>query len=153
MKKILSIAVFSMIIISSCQKEDEVTPLLATVDSEISAQIGAAVILDGSASDGLDRAEVQWIYNGGPVDEGAITYDNDGNMVFDQSSITTSFMPTKTGQYQFILRLTEGGEYSEASVTVTVSGISVFDWYKDSSRICYQAPGVGERNIDIFIKN
>lgn len=122
MKKIFSIAILSIFIFSSCQKEDEIEPLLAKVESEVSAQIGSTVTLDASASEGLDRASVLWVYNGGPVSEAEFTYDDQGNSIFDPTSATATFYPPKTGNYSFTLRLTSGSEFSEAYVNVVVGG-------------------------------
>lgn len=103
---------FTLLTIFSCNTEDEITPLQAIIEDVQPGQVGESITLDGSSSKGLDRASVEWIYNGGP--ESSIT--------FDANTITTSFTPQKTGSYSFTLRLTSGGEFSEASISITVSG-------------------------------
>ena len=111
MKKKYSLLLL-IIIIAACSKEDEIAPLQAIIADVQPGQVGESLTLDGSSSKGLDRASVEWIYNGGPQ----------GDLSFDKSSAITSFIPQKTGSYSFTLRLTSGSEFSEASIGVTVSG-------------------------------
>ncbi|MCF6241713.1 MAG: hypothetical protein L3J74_10255 [Bacteroidales bacterium] len=123
MKKIFTIAILSIFILSSCQKKDEIEPLVAKLKNEMTAEVGKTVTLDASASTGLDRAQIEWIYNSGPMSNNELMFDSQGNQVFDATSVKPSFVATKNGTYSFTLRLTAGSEFSEASVNVTVSGI------------------------------
>lgn len=74
-----------IIIIAACSKEDEIAPLQAIIADIQPGQVGESITLDGSSSKGLDRASVEWIYNGGPQ----------GDLSFDKSSAITSFIPQK----------------------------------------------------------
>lgn len=110
MRKIYAL-ILVLAVIWSCNKEEAI-PLQAVITEAANGQVGEPITLDGSESTGLDRASVEWIYNGGP----------EFSVSFDTNSITTSFTPQKTGTYNFTLRLTSGSEFSEAVINIAVSG-------------------------------
>lgn len=74
------------------------------------------VTLDGSASTGKDGFRYEWIYKGSKT----ITLSSTNEAI-------VTFTPEVNGSYNFTLRITLDGEFSEAQTTVTVTGAVVLD--------------------------
>lgn len=104
-------------ILFSCSEDDSGNPSNGLTANAGPDQTGApftTVTLDGSASTGPNgnSFNYEWIVQGGPE---SFFLDN-------SSTANPSFEPTKNGIYQFTLRITNGSEFSEDQVQITVTG-------------------------------
>ncbi len=108
----------AMLLLFGCSEDDGGSPkgggLTANAGPDQTVAPFTTVTLDGSASTGLDNSSpyYTWSSNGGPV---VVSLNN-------ANSANPTFEPTKNGQYQFLLRLTQGSEFSEDVVTIIVTG-------------------------------
>ena len=126
MKKVISTLIFlfalsGMLLFDSCKsKSDDPGPatLTANAGADQTAAPFTTVTLDGSASTGEGTINYQWTYNGGVIPVGDLALLSGGG-----TEATATFIPPKNGPYNFTLRITQGSQFSEDQVTVTVDGV------------------------------
>ncbi len=122
MKKVSTSLIFlfafcGILMLDSCSKKDDPapTPLTANAGADQTVSPFTPVTLDGSASTGANTFNYEWKYTGSiPVSE--INFNSSNEKI-------ATFVPPKNGLYQFTLRITEGNQFSEDAVTVTVTGV------------------------------
>ncbi len=108
--------ILSLLILFSCNKDDEVGPqLISKAGDNQNATINAPVTLDGSNSSGPSGFTYSWAYVG-DVPESEINFENK-----DTSSPT--FVPPLTGVYAFTLTISSDGKSDSDQTTVFVEGI------------------------------
>jgi len=110
-------ALGTIVLLDSCKssEDEDPVPLTANAGANQTAAPFTTVTLDGSASTGEGTINYEWKYSG-TVSENEITFN-------DKNQKIATFIPPKNGSYNFTLRITQGSQFSEASVTVTVSGV------------------------------
>jgi len=114
---ILLFALNGLLLLDSCKSSEDEDPVPLTANAGANQTVApfTTVTLDGSASTGEGTINYEWKYSGN-VSENEITFN-------DKNQKIATFIPPKNGSYNFTLRITQGSQFSEASVTVTVSGV------------------------------
>ena len=112
--KTISIFFYSLVIILSGCKKDDLIPILADAGEDQVVKPTTEVLLDGTKSSGPDGFNYSWSYTG-LVPEADINFQ-------DKTTATPSFIPPEGGLYAFTLTVSHGGLTSEDVILVEATG-------------------------------
>lgn len=164
MKKLIFViflAFFVLVTFQSCldeivgTEEDDNTPPVAVVDSDMEITIGEEVILDGSDSydPDEDKLTYKWEFLSKP--EGSET------VLENPDSINASFIPDARGSYQIRLTVSDGDASHAAALSATADikilgnindDMTLINLFEDPNEPDYAVSGVSNINADVTIE-
>jgi len=110
---IILLSLFAIVGLSSCDKDDPITPPVVNIGMDQSTTIESVVTLDGSAMN--NDGDIAW----------AVTApDGSAVILSDASAMNPTFTATQVGQYMTSVTATNAGGITSADGVITVSNVT-----------------------------